>query len=94
MFTLHVNIRIKPEYREAFIAACLENARNSRLEPGVASFDLVEVTGEPTRFELWEVYKTEEAIAEHKTTAHYNKWVETVGHMFDGDRTRTFGKTI
>jgi quinol monooxygenase YgiN len=94
MLILQVHIRVKPEFLEEFRAATIENARNSAQEPGIARFDFLEHQDDPTRFSLWEVYRTEEAIAAHKQTAHYAKWVETVGHMFDGERTRTWYKSV
>lgn len=94
MFILHVNIHVRPEYLEAFRAATIENARNSAQEPGIARFDFVQSSEDPTRFALWEVYKTEEAIAQHKQTAHYAKWVETVANMFAADRTRSWYTTV
>jgi len=43
--------------REAFREATMENARNSRREPGVARFDLMEQADDPARFMLYEVYR-------------------------------------
>jgi quinol monooxygenase YgiN len=89
-----VNIHIKPESVEAFRAATIENGRHSSLEPGVARFDFVQVTDDPTRFALWEVYRSEAAIAAHKETAHYAKWLETVGDMFAEPRTRSWYTSV
>ena len=36
---------------------------------------------DPTRFVLVEVYRTPEAPAQHKETAHYTKWRDTVADM-------------
>ncbi|HXJ40481.1 MAG TPA: antibiotic biosynthesis monooxygenase [Bryobacteraceae bacterium] len=94
MVILHVNLHIKPECVEAFKAATIENARNSAMEPGVARFDFVELRDEPTRFELWEVYRTEDAVAAHKQTAHFNTWAQTVADMFVVPRTRTLSKSV
>jgi len=94
MLILHVHIHIKPEFIDAFRAATIENARNSAQEPGIARFDFLQHSDDPNRFSLWEVYRTEEAVAAHKLTPHYAKWVETVAHMFAEDRTRTWYKSI
>lgn len=59
----------------------MENARNSAQEPGVARFDVLQDQADPTKFVLVEVYKTPDAPAAHKETAHYNKWRETVADM-------------
>ncbi len=81
MFVVHVNIQVKPETVDAFIAATMENARQSILEPGIARFDVCQRTDDPTRFVLVEVYRTADAPARHKETAHYAKWRDTVAPM-------------
>jgi len=81
MLIVHVHIHVKPEFVEAFVQATLENARNSVQEAGIARFDLIQQEDEPTRFILVEVYKTAEATAAHKATAHYAVWRDTVAEM-------------
>jgi quinol monooxygenase YgiN len=81
MYIVHVHIRVKPERVQAFIAATLENARSSVLEPGVARFDFVRQADDPSRFVLVEVYRTAQAATAHKETAHYAKWRDTVAEM-------------
>lgn len=81
MFIVHVYIRVQPESIEAFRAATVENARNSLLEPGIARFDVVQQLDEPTRFVLVEGYRSAEAAAAHKETAHYVAWRDAVGEM-------------
>jgi autoinducer 2-degrading protein len=76
MLVVHVHIHVKPEAIEAFKAASLANARHSVMEPGVARFDVVQQADDPTRFVLVEVYRTPEAPAAHKATAHYAAWRE------------------
>ena len=63
MLVVHVHVHVKPDAIEAFIAASLENARNSIKEPGVARFDVVQQQDDPTRFVLVEAYRTPEAAA-------------------------------
>jgi len=81
MLVVHVHARVKPECIEAFKAATQENARQSVREPGVARFDVVQQTDDPTRFVLVEAYRTPDAPAHHKETAHYAKWRDTVASM-------------
>ena len=63
MLILCVYVHVKPEAVEAFRVATLENARNSRREPGVARFDFVEQADDPARFMLYEVYRDAAAQA-------------------------------
>lgn len=88
MLILQVHIHVKPECVDAFEAATIENAQNSALEPGVARFDFLRHADDPNRFSLWEVYRSEEAMAAHKLTPHYLKWAETCAEMFAEPRTR------
>ena len=81
MLVVHVFIHIKPEYIDVFKEASKENARNSIQEPGIVRFDLIQQTDDPARFVLVEIYRTEDAPAKHKETAHYKKWRDTVEGM-------------
>ena len=69
MLIVHVFVHVKPDCVEAFRAASLENARNSRQEPGVARFDVLQQLDDPARFVLVEEYRDEAAAGEHKGTA-------------------------
>lgn len=81
MLIVHVHIRVKPEKITAFTDACLENARHSLQEPGVARFDVLQQLDDPARFILVEIYRSENAPALHKQTAHYARWRDTVADM-------------
>ncbi|HVJ17730.1 MAG TPA: antibiotic biosynthesis monooxygenase [Polyangiaceae bacterium] len=81
MLVVHVQVHVKAECVEDFRAATLENAAQSLTEPGVARFDVIQQQDAPTRFVLVEVYKTPTAPAEHKETAHYQKWRDVVAPM-------------
>lgn len=87
MLIVHVQVHVKPECVEAFRQATIENARNSVQEAGIARFDVVQQQDDPTRFVLVEVYRTVEATAAHKETAHYAKWRDTVAPMMAAPRT-------
>lgn len=81
MLAVHVNIQVKPNCIDAFIAATEENASNSLQEPGIARFDVVQDRDDCAHFVLVEVYKDAEAPALHKETAHYAKWRDVVASM-------------
>jgi quinol monooxygenase YgiN len=89
MYIVHVHVQVKPEFLETFKAISIENARNSRLEPGIARFDVVQQVDDPYHFELIEVYRTSADPAIHKETAHYNKWRELAEPMLAEPRSRT-----
>ena len=87
MLVVHVHVRVKPECVEAFRQASLENARRSVQEPGIARFDVVQQADDPTRFVLVEAYRTAEAPAAHKATAHYATWRDAVADLMAEPRT-------
>jgi (4S)-4-hydroxy-5-phosphonooxypentane-2,3-dione isomerase len=87
MLIVHVFVSVKPESIDAFKAATAENARNSVREPGIARFDVVQQSDDPSRFVLVEVYRSPEAAAAHKETRHYQVWRDTVADMMAQPRT-------
>lgn len=87
MVVVHVHIHVRPESIEAFKVATLANARASRQEPDIARFDLVQQADDPTRFVLIEAYRTPDAPAAHKTTAHYAAWRDAVAPLMAEPRT-------
>jgi autoinducer 2-degrading protein len=89
MLTVHVHIHVKPDQVDAFKAATLDNVRNSRQEPGIARFDLLQQNDDPTRFILVEVYRSPDDPARHKATAHYATWRDAVADMMAEPRAST-----
>ncbi|MBL8078082.1 MAG: antibiotic biosynthesis monooxygenase [Anaerolineales bacterium] len=81
MFVVHVHVNVKSQFVEAFKEATLENASSSVQEPGIARFDVLQEEDDHTCFVLVEVYKSVEASAAHKETAHYLKWRDAVAEM-------------
>lgn len=89
MHIIQVAVRVTPDQVEPFRIATAENARNSLLEPGVARFDVLQQSDDPTRFVLVEVYRGPEDPARHKETAHYRIWRAAVEPMMAAPRRST-----
>jgi quinol monooxygenase YgiN len=81
MYVALVHVHVVPDGLEAFAAASRRNAEHSRLEPGVARFDVLRQQDDPTRFVLVEVYRSPDAAAAHKQTAHYAAWRDAVAPL-------------
>ncbi|MHA2225733.1 MAG: putative quinol monooxygenase [Candidatus Hodarchaeales archaeon] len=81
MFIACVTVFVKPECKEAFIEATLENARNTRKEPKNLRFDVLQCLDDDNRFFLYEVYTEIGGMEDHKQTTHYQVWRETVEEM-------------
>jgi quinol monooxygenase YgiN len=86
---VHVQVHVKPEFIEAFKVATLANAAESRKEPGVVLFDVAQQQDDPARFVLVEGYRTPDAPAAHKDTAHYKTWRDAVEPMMAEPRRST-----
>ena len=78
MHVVCIHVYVKPENREDFARATLENARNTIQEPGNLRFDVSQQVDDPDRFVLYEVYRDEEGMNAHKETAHYARWRDAV----------------
>ena len=87
LLIVHVHVHVKPDSVEAFRAASIANASASIREPGVARFDVVQSSEDPTRFVLVEVYRNADAPAAHKQTAHYQRWRDAVEALMAEPRT-------
>jgi Uncharacterized conserved protein len=86
MYIVLVQIKVKNEYIEPFIQASLQNAKHSIQEPGIARFDVIQESEDPTRFMLVEVYRTPDDQLRHRETKHYELWRDTVVDMMEEPR--------
>jgi (4S)-4-hydroxy-5-phosphonooxypentane-2,3-dione isomerase len=81
MYVVSVTVHVSPEDISSFIEATLENARNTRLEPGNVRFDVLQAEQPTTRFLLYEAYRSADDFASHQKTEHYLRWREAVAGM-------------
>ena len=95
MRALVVTIQIKPEHKEAFMEAMLDDARGSvGNEPGCLRFDVLQDTEDPNRIHLYEVYRDEAAIEAHRQAPHYVKWREITKDWRASDPERRVCTTV
>jgi autoinducer 2-degrading protein len=78
VYVVAVTIFVKPEHLDAFKAATLDNARNTRKEPGNVRFDVLQAEDDPTRFLLYEAYHAKDGFTGHQQTEHYLRWKQAV----------------
>jgi (4S)-4-hydroxy-5-phosphonooxypentane-2,3-dione isomerase len=82
MFSLMVQLEVRPESREEFLAAITDNAAASvRDEPGCHRFDVCSVDADANRFVLYELYDDAEAFAAHKRAPHFAAWREVADRV-------------
>ena len=94
MYVVCVTAFVKPDRVQDFIPAILDNARNTRLEPGNVRFDVLQGNDDPTRFSLYEAYHTPEDFVKHQQTEHYLRWKTTVADWFVQPRKSTKNTAI
>ncbi len=74
-FVLVVSIRIKPENVDKWIPMAVENACQSRREPGCRQFDVLVDPKDRTKVLLYEVYDDEKAFDAHQQTPHFKQYL-------------------
>lgn len=89
MLVVQINIHVKPEAVDAFIAATVENASNSIQEAGIVRFDFYQQADDSNRFTLIEIYRSADDPPKHRETAHYKRWKDSVESMMVEPRSRT-----
>ena len=86
---LVVNIRIKPENGQKFMAEVIANAKAARSEAGCLQFDVLVDKEDPTKIMLFEIYKDDAAFASHQQTAAFKYYIEHAVPLL-ASRERTF----
>jgi (4S)-4-hydroxy-5-phosphonooxypentane-2,3-dione isomerase len=86
MYIVCVTLFIKQPNIAQFREATLDNARNTRKEPGNLRFDVLQAEDDPSRFFLYEAYKTRDDFTKHQQTEHYFRWKNTVGDWMSQPR--------
>ncbi|MEI8346134.1 MAG: antibiotic biosynthesis monooxygenase [Pseudomonadota bacterium] len=89
-----VKIYVKKENIGSFQQAIMENHQATRLEKGNIRYDVLQNATDPGQFFLYEVYESEQAVDEHKKTAHYLKWRDTVASWMEKPREGVMHKII
>lgn len=88
MHTVLVFVDVKPDGVDKFIQETRLNAQNSLIETGIDRFDVLQDPDNPQKFLLLEVYHSEDAPAQHKETAHYQRWKTQVEGLMAAPRTK------
>lgn len=81
-----VDIQVKSEHIEDFIAATAANHQASIQEPGNRRFDVLQDPEDSGHFMLYEAYASVADAAQHKQTPHYLTWRETVADWMAAPR--------
>lgn len=85
MYHIAVSFDVPEQHREEFIAAALEDGRNSAAdEPGTARFELIEDAEQRNRFYLNEAYDDKAAFDTHANGPHFDKFFAIIQDWAQG----------
>lgn len=87
-----VSINVKPGHADEFLEAFRINYEGTRLEPGNLRFDVLRNPEDEHSFVIYEVFKSPEALDEHRKTPHYQECVRRIDPILASPRTKTFYK--
>lgn len=88
MFVQIVRINVKPDRVQDFLDAFRLNYEGTIKEPGNVRFDVLQDPDDETRFTIYEVFKSAEAVDEHRKTEHYKETVARLDNIMTGKRTK------
>jgi autoinducer 2-degrading protein len=90
MYVVCVQVKVKPEFIDEFIRATQENHEGTRkMEAANVRWDLLQAEDDPTKFFIYEVYRTKEDFPKHQQTEHYLKWKAAVADWMAEPRVGT-----
>lgn len=85
-----VSINVKQGHAAEFLEAFRINYEGTRHEPGNLRFDVLRDPEDEHKFVIYEVFKSSEALEEHRKTPHYQECVRRIDPILAGPRTKTF----
>lgn len=80
---LVVTVKVRPEFIEKLKPAMLENAAKSAQEADCCQFDVIVSQDDEHTFMFYEVYKNEQALAQHRETPHFLKYWNLMQELGD-----------
>ena len=78
-----VNVKIDLEVIERVKPIMMENARKAVLESDCYQFDVAVAEDDENTFIFYEIYKDEQALAEHRETPHFKAYWNLINELSD-----------
>lgn len=85
-----VSIEVIPGHRDEFLRAFQINCDGTRKEPGNLRFDLLNDPEDENKFTVYEIFKSEAALEDHRKTDHYRQCVAIIGPITIGGRGKRY----
>ena len=76
MFTILVTVKVKPDSLEDFLQEVHVYAGQSEDEPGCVRFDVLQDAEFPDKIYLYQVFRDDQALDEHRNAPHNLAWAE------------------
>ena len=95
MLVLLVTVHVKPEHLTEFLAAARDNAEHAVAdEPGCLRFDIVQSRDDAHSFRFFEVYRDDAALAAHRQTPHFKRYIDASAAWMSVPAERWMGTMI
>ena len=95
MLMLMVNVKVRPERRDEFLAAITEDAQHTtEREEGNFQFTVIQHNDDPNAFSFLEVYRDEAALDAHRQTPHFQKYRAATADVYVTDPVRVIGANV
>ncbi|MCY1377253.1 (4S)-4-hydroxy-5-phosphonooxypentane-2,3-dione isomerase [Ensifer sp. M14] len=85
-----VNIKVKEGHAAEFLEAFRINYEGTRSEPGNLRFDVLRDPQDENTFLIYEVFRSAEALEDHRRTEHYKECVRIIDPILAGPRTKVY----
>ncbi|MCY1222591.1 Antibiotic biosynthesis monooxygenase [compost metagenome] len=86
----NLTIHVKQGYVDEFLDAFRINYEGTRREPINLRFDVLGSPEDDYSFVIYEVFRSAEALDEHRKTAHYRECVRRIDPIISAPRSKTF----
>lgn len=84
MLVIAASLPIKPEQRDAAIAAAVKMAQATREEPGCLAYAFYQDLEDPNRFHVFEKWESAAALEAHFKTPHMADFQAVAGNFLAG----------
>ena len=85
-----VSIAVKEGRTAEFLEAFRINYEGTRKEPGNLRFDVLRDPADENAFLVYEVFRSQAALDEHRKTPHYQECVRLIDPLLARPRTKVF----
>lgn len=90
MFVQLVHFEVKPGRIDEFLDVFRVNYDGTTQEPGNFRFDVLQSSEDESRFTMYEIFESEDALEDHRKTDHYKQTVAGLEGLLVRPRYKSF----